>query len=907
MREKNNITPPNHATPTDHWRAMTARYLGMTVGGGVLSAPLRNALFALFIAGILAYGAAFAWYMLDRFDLLNLIRDVNNDDAFYYFQIAYHLAEGKFSTFDGGITRTNGYHPIWLFLITPFYWVFDKETALFAIKAFEIMLVAGGVALITAAARLARLPWYLLFAALPMLYQYHHIFAGLEAAAALFMLGLFFLATMLYARSPARWKWALAAVAFALPWVRLEYIAISLATTGALAFIEWSRPDVRPAPPGAPRILSSSHLFIPILGAVAGILVYFIYNKVAFGGIVPVSGATKQAWSRSLWEQEGGYSLTKNLQETLDISVFSDKVSLVLVAYVCLPLVWWFARRSRSRQDWLLLAFLAGVFGLATGHLARFAYSVLTMHPSQVDWTEWYYVPVYLLSALTIPTVCYVAIYFTRRFIGFIGPRSHRATNILGSGIVVVAAVFLLAKADVFTSPFAFVTRSSENTVYGTGRHSLVDAFAGVHIMNRILPEDSVVGAWDAGVVGYFLRFPVVNLDGLVNDYDYFREYGEMWGGGLFKLPDFDQVMRRRFGTTYYVKDFAEKAMKRDNQIYEGAPWFFKYMKVLRIWSADRLGAETPILRAVLHDLSNDHTYAIQLRTVNVDDERQAVATPMSDLKAQSIWRVLKDAVVTGGADGLTAVGADRTEYQFRLRREDETTWSHWRTAFPVRDLDTSEWFYEHIAPHFDWQSDSIGVIVDGRMAQAFSRDCTLDKVMGWSWMERGDETVVKSASPAYRTQTGLCVAAIVLPHTALPASVRAEEMISASEWLADMISDSQPAIRSDWNVYLIDDSLIYVRERCGESDIAPMFFLHLVPVDADDLPIHRKLYGFDNLDFAFRHHDLGEGIVCVAKRELPDYDIAAIRTGQFIPGEDQIWKGSFDLAEPADDGQAAP
>ena len=779
--------------------------------------PWRNTLFALFIGGILAYGAAFAWYMLDRFDLLNLIRDGNNDDAFYYFQIAYHMAEGKFSTFDGGITRTNGYHPIWLFLITPFYWVFDKETALFAIKAFEIMLVAGGVALIAVAARLARLPWVLLFAALPMLYQYDHIFAGLEAAAALFVLGLFFLATMLYARSPARWKWVLAAVAFSLPWVRLEYIAISLATTGALAFIEWSRPDVRPAPPGAPRILSSSHLFIPILGAVAGSLVYFIYNKLAFGGIVPVSGATKQAWSRSLWEQEGGYSLTKNLQGTLDISVFGDKVSIVLVACVCLPLVWWFARRSRSRQDWLLLAFLAGVFGLATGHLARFAYSVLTMHPSQVYWTEWYYVPVYLLSALTIPTVCYVAIYFTRRFIGFIGPRSHRATNILSSGIVIVGAVFLLAKADVFTSPFAFVTRSSENTAYGTGRHSLVDAFAGVHIMNRILPEDSVVGAWDAGVVGYFLRFPVVNLDGLVNDYDYFREYGEMYGGGLFNLPDFDQVMRRRFGTTYYVKDFAEKAMKRDNQIYEGAPWFFKYMKVLRIWSADRLGAD------------------------------------------------------------------------------------------PVRDIDTSEWFYEHIAPHFDWQSNSIGVIVDGRMAQAFSRDCTLDKVMAWSWMERGDETVVKSASPAYRTQTGLCVAAIVLPHTALPASVRAEEMISASEWLAEMISDSQPAIRSDWNVYLIEDSLIYVRERCGESDIAPKFFLHLVPVDADDLPSHRKLYGFDNLDFAFRHHVLGEGIVCVTKRELPDYDIAAIRTGQFILGEGQIWKGSFDLAEPADDGQAAP
>ena len=183
----------------------------------------RNALFVLFIGSILAYGAGFAWYMLDRFDLINLIRDVSNDDSFYYFQIARNLAEGKFSTFDGGITRTNGYHPLWLFLITPFYWVFDPERALFAIKAFEIMLVAGGVALVTAAARLARMPWYLMFAALPMLYQHHALIAGMEAAAALCMLGLFILTACLFTRSPARWKWPLAAVAFALPWCWIPY------------------------------------------------------------------------------------------------------------------------------------------------------------------------------------------------------------------------------------------------------------------------------------------------------------------------------------------------------------------------------------------------------------------------------------------------------------------------------------------------------------------------------------------------------------------------------------------------------------------------------------------------------------------------------------------------------------
>ncbi len=249
-------------------RALADRSRGVcALWGAIASSPLHNALFVLFLAGILAYGAGFAWYMLANFDLIDVL-GANTDDSFYYFQIAYHLADGKFSTFDGGITQTNGYHPVWLLLITPFYWVFDKEAALFGIKAFEIMLIAGGVALVVIAAWLARLPWLLLFAALPTLYQYRALFLGLEAAAALFMLGLFFLALMLYARNPARWRWPLAVIVFALPWVRLEYIAISLAATVALCLIEWSRQEripgaslktiIRFAPPPPPNICSNN-------------------------------------------------------------------------------------------------------------------------------------------------------------------------------------------------------------------------------------------------------------------------------------------------------------------------------------------------------------------------------------------------------------------------------------------------------------------------------------------------------------------------------------------------------------------------------------------------------------------------------------------------------------------------
>ena len=786
------MTTPAVAAPMGRWRALAARCLNPR--GVTLPSRPRNALFVLFIAGILAYGAGFAWTMLARFDLINLISNTH-DDAFYYFQIARNLAEGKFSTFDGGITRTNGYHPIWLLLTTPFYWVFDKEAALFAIKAFEIMLVAGGVALAAAAARLARLPWVLMFAALPMLYHTPFMIAGMEAAAALFMLGLFILAACLFARSPARWKWPLAAVAFALPWVRLEYIAISLAATAVLCLIEWSWQERAPSASLGERARSARSVkaAVPFLAAGTGILVYFAYNGLVFGGIVPVSAATKNFRSQVKWEHEGGYSLAQNFRDILQIPVFDDELLVALEVCAYLLLVWWFARRSRSRQDWLLLAFLVGVFSLAAGHLAKFAQTVLTIHPSLGPW-PWYFVPAYLMTVLIVPVRCYVAIYFIRRFIG---PRLPWAANILSVGIVLAGAVFLFAKAD-FTEPFQRIeaisvsTRTDDKWIKAVSYNEWTEAvYGGTQLMNRVLPEDSVVGAWDAGVIGYFSRFPVVNLDGLVNSYDYFHARKSARDGYA--------SLYREFGITHFAKPAR----------FEGSP-----LDILNRWELQ-------------------------------------------------LWPIGRPA-----------------------------------------DEDTVARIWERIEPHFDHQSDSIGLMVDGRLALAFVRNCAPNEWAVLSWVGPGEETVAKDW-----TQIGPCVAAFVLPHNARPPISVETTDAPLGDPLTRLLGDSPPAIRSDWDVYLIENSLIYVKkDPCSPQDAEPTFFLHLDPVDMNDLPRHRKQYGFDNLDFAFGNHRIPiKGEVCAAVRALPDYAIAAIRTGQFIGEGKKIWEGRFDIVEPADDGNAAP
>ena len=108
-------------------------------------------------------------------------------------------------------------------------------------------------------------------------------------------------------------------------------------------------------------------------------------------------------------------------------------------------------------------------------------------------------------------------------------------------------------------------------------------------------------------------------------------------------------------------------------------------------------------------------------------------------------------------------------------------------------------------------------------------------------------------------------------------------------------ITAGEPVVRSSFDVYLTKNRLVYVKEPCAPADTKPRFFLHIIPDSANDLPDDRKQHGFDNLDFNFSQNS-GRyfGGKCLAIGPLPDYKIASIRTGQFIPGKGRIWMGTF-------------
>ena len=74
---------------------------------------------------------------------------------------------------------------------------------------------------------------------------------------------------------------------------------------------------------------------------------------------------------------------------------------------------------------------------------------------------------------------------------------------------------------------------------------------------------------------------------------------------------------------------------------------------------------------------------------------------------------------------------------------------------------------------------------------------------------------------------------------------------------------------------------LLYAKKDCTPAEYATLVTLHIDPVNRADLPAEHQVNGFDNRDFALSNYGGRPGEACIAVVFLPDYPVAAIRTGQ--------------------------
>ena len=109
----------------------------------------------------------------------------------------------------------------------------------------------------------------------------------------------------------------------------------------------------------------------------------------------------------------------------------------------------------------------------------------------------------------------------------------------------------------------------------------------------------------------------------------------------------------------------------------------------------------------------------------------------------------------------------------------------------------------------------------------------------------------------------------------------------------------SEPAARSAFDVYLADGALRYLKAPCAQEDALAFFFLHVFPADAAYFRGEGDPMKFSGMNFRFAEAGKIFDGACMATVTLPDYPIAAIRTGQYISdrrtrrraSEDSAWQ----------------
>ena len=166
-----------------------------------------------------------------------------------------------------------------------------------------------------------------------------------------------------------------------------------------------------------------------------------------------------------------------------------------------------------------------------------------------------------------------------------------------------------------------------------------------------------------------------------------------------------------------------------------------------------------------------------------------------------------------------------------------------------------------------------------------YSDDCCHLNARGYELLA---DAMVRRLAPALRSRAEAAASApegtggIATARTALDSSIRE----TAPDYAVNKLY---------FDVRLAADGVLrYTRDNCLPADTEALFFLHITPVDAADLLPQYAENGFNNADFFFSDWD---GVIdaagrCVVERQLPDYEIESIRTGQAIrEGIYRLWE----------------
>ena len=374
------------------------------------------------------------------------------DDAYFYLQIAWNIGTGHGSTFDG-LTITNGYHLLWMGLLSVLAWVVASLG--FGKAAMVVLVSLAGVSLAATSAvgafrSTAERIFYVVLA----------LFCGATMEGTL-VAALCLLAMRAFLDDDASLPVTLGA-AFLLPLARIDYGWVA----PALALIcLGDRGRMQRLP------------LLPIAAAAAlGAATHFAVERAMFGTWTTVSSAYKA----ELFTRSGAFRIVPNL---------ANRANQIRYACAALCGIAIGAQAWRLREGRTALA-----FGVALAPLML--YSVVNAM------RDWYFLPGLAMLLLLASRACTHA------------PRAWRTAVAIQASVIAIACVMYLIQVQPDwqrTSAFvsaARATLTSADVVYqidGSG-------FTGWTLPAHVVNGDGLVNSWSyrerlrANALGSYLR-----------------------------------------------------------------------------------------------------------------------------------------------------------------------------------------------------------------------------------------------------------------------------------------------------------------------------------------------------------------------------------------------------------------
>lgn len=416
------------------------------------------------MAIVLAYAA---WYAFLALGLpLSLVVNGLLDDSFYYLVVARNVAHGLGSSFDG-VEPTNGYHPLWLWLLVPIFAVFrGDETPLRAALLVAGALGVGSLLLIRGI--LARIAGPAAAIAGLLLFAWPRFFGQtvglLETGLLLFL----YLAVVHFTIEADENELRTGETSGQASAVRIgALLGLACLTRLDSVFLV--------AVYAAYEVVAKRRFSRALIAIVVCLLIlapYLAWNRVTFGHFLPISGAMKSTFPRVV-------------PTLAHFTSFPEFTALLVVGAGFTAAALRPAASSFVRT--------IGMFG--AGAILQILYLVLFV-PWGVD--RWYFTLLFPVGLLGLPWLV-----------------RHALASLLLRPAFALAALFAGLVAAVGVQSWSLGLRE--------GRY--LDATREMALWARAnLPKRAVVATTDSGVFAYFCERQTVNLDGLINNYRYREE-----------------------------------------------------------------------------------------------------------------------------------------------------------------------------------------------------------------------------------------------------------------------------------------------------------------------------------------------------------------------------------------------